>query len=689
MSIIDWLIVLVPSVIVAIITRRVARRVSGTGDFLTAGRAGGRFLVSVADGMGAMGLITAVGMFEQYRRGGFGVGWWGQLQVPISTIIALSGFIAYRFRQTRAMTMAQFFEMRYSRRFRIFMGMTAFVAGVVNYGIFPIVSARFFIYYCHMPTHLVVAGRSLSMEALICAAILLTAFYFVLRGGQLQVMLADFLQAMFCGALFLIVAVVVLIKFSPEQMFTALAHRPSGESMLDPFDTYKLGDFNIWYVLIGMFSGVYSFMGWQGNQGFNASALNAHEAKMGRVVASWRGFAQSMMFIVLSIAAITYLQHPDFAAGAAHVKTVAAQIEQTSGHAVAEQMTVPVAIGDFLPIGAKGCFAFIMLGMMVATDTSYLHSWGSIFIQDVVQPLYGKEIEPRFHLKLLRGAIVGVGIFAFLFGLLFPQTDFIFFFFNITGAIYLGGSGAVIIGGLYWSRGTSAGAWASMFVGSGLAVAGIVAQHVAPHWPINGNWMMLISMVSAIVTYVVVSLATCRAPIDMDELLHRGRYAVAEDAMAIRRSPAAIPMWQQKLLGFDEHFTRDDRRLSGLLFAWTLVLFAAFVVITAINVFGHRWSERAWWNWFAITSIYIPIVIGAITTVWFFFGGMRDLRKLFAKLSSSTRDADDSGFVEKPVDEKPIDEVARPAVSPALGDGIAQALTSAELTPRVLTEVLD
>src|SRR5688572_27827202 len=125
MSFLDWLIVLVPSAIVALIAQRASRYVSGTSDFLTAGRAGGRFLVSCADGVAGMGLITAVGLFEVFYNSGFGVNWWGQLQAPIFTFIALFGFIAYRYRQTRAMTMAQFFEMRYSRKFRIFMGITA------------------------------------------------------------------------------------------------------------------------------------------------------------------------------------------------------------------------------------------------------------------------------------------------------------------------------------------------------------------------------------------------------------------------------------------------------------------------------------------------------------------------------------------------------------------------------------
>ena len=45
-------------------------------------------------------------------------------------------------------------------------------------------------------------------------------------------------------------------------------------------------------------------------------------------------------------------------------------------------------------------------------------------------------------------------IFAFCWSLLFPQTTYIYMYFALTGAIFLGGAGSVIIGGLYWKRGT-------------------------------------------------------------------------------------------------------------------------------------------------------------------------------------------------------------------------------------------
>ncbi|NIM00736.1 MAG: sodium:solute symporter, partial [Acidobacteria bacterium] len=82
---------------------------------------------------------------------GFSMSWWGMTMSVFVLAVTASGWVVYRFRQTRCLTLAEFFERRYSRNFRVFAGIVAFVSGIVNFGIFPAVGARFFIHYCALP----------------------------------------------------------------------------------------------------------------------------------------------------------------------------------------------------------------------------------------------------------------------------------------------------------------------------------------------------------------------------------------------------------------------------------------------------------------------------------------------------------------------------------------------------------
>ena len=67
-----------------------------------------------------------------------------------------------------------------------------------------------------------------------------------------------------------------------------------------------------------------------------------------------------------------------------------------------------------------------VLAAFISTHDTYLHSWGSIFIQDVVMPLRqtfvgDKVMAPKHHVLLLKASIFGVCLFIFFFSLLFGQ----------------------------------------------------------------------------------------------------------------------------------------------------------------------------------------------------------------------------------------------------------------------------
>ena len=105
------------------------KRTQSVADFLGANRCAGKYLLGGASTIAAFGAVTLIAFFEMHYKSGFSGVWWKFMLVPVPVLIAISGYVKYRFRETRALTMAQFFEIRYSRNFRVFAGMLAFASG--------------------------------------------------------------------------------------------------------------------------------------------------------------------------------------------------------------------------------------------------------------------------------------------------------------------------------------------------------------------------------------------------------------------------------------------------------------------------------------------------------------------------------------------------------------------------------
>jgi SSS family solute:Na+ symporter len=652
---IDWSIagaLMALMIAIAIVSSRLMRSVA---DFMAAGRHVGRYLLSISLEMASIGAVSVVAMFEQFYESGFVGGYWYLVWWFVSLAIAMSGWVTYRFRQTRALTMAQFFEMRYSRRFRIFAGVLAFSAGLVNFGIFPAVGARFFIYFCGLPQYVSLGGLEVSSFVLVMLVLLTLALAFTFLGGQIAVTLTDYTQGIFFSFVLLVVIVLLARSLTWTQVSEALLAAPPDESLVHPFRTSKIEDFNAWYFLIGAFALVYNHMAWQGNQGYFCAAKSPHEARMGRILFTWRQFIEKLLLILLPIFVYTMLHHHAFAADAAEVRSALSQIENDQ---IAKQMLVPVGLRQLLPTGAMGCLCAVMLAAFVTTHDTYLHSWGTILIQDVAIPLRRKPLTPRQHLLLLRLSICGVAVFIFFFSLLFRQTQHVYMFFAITGAIYLGGAGAVILGGLYWRRGTAAAAWSSMIVGSTLAVSAIVIKQISldrvPNdllrqalafvESINGQILFGIAMGCSIVTYVAVSLLGPRQAVDLDRILHRGRYKVESDDVTERVEHHPRSRWY-RWLGMNDEFTRGDRFIYVVTTLWTAGWMAVFVALTVGNLVTD--VTPTWWAGFWYRCMWVAFVVGVITSLWFLIGGLRDLYDLLHRLRTAVRDASDDGTVHQ------------------------------------------
>jgi SSS family solute:Na+ symporter len=291
-------------------------------------------------------------------------------------------------------------------------------------------------------------------------------------------------------------------------------------------------------------------------------------------------------------------------------------------------------------------------------DSTHLHSWGGLFVQDVLVPLRKKPFEPKQHIRALRLSSAGVAVFAFLFGCFFRQTEYIFFWWTITQTIYIGGAGAAIIGGLYWKKGTTVGAWTALFTGSTLAVGGILARQVyGDAFPLNVVQVSFYATLLAIASYVLLSLLTNKEDFNLERMLHRGKYAVIREQVGEMVKPSARrKVWLGRLIGFDENFTLGDKWISGSLLGWSVFWFVVFIIGTVWNL-AVPWPLHAWSAFWHVTSIGLPICFAVITAIWFTWGGLRDMRALFRRLREQQVNHLDDGTV---VGRQNLDEAALP-----------------------------
>lgn len=888
MTTVDWCIVGAMLLALIAVALYCQRQVKSVADFLVAGRGAGRYMLTIGTGMVWVSAINIVAMFELYHSAGLVAMWWGMLATPFAIYLAITGFGIYRFRQSRAMTVAQFLEARYNRTVRVMAGVISWTVGMLAFGIFPAVGARFVIHFSGLPADFVLLGMAWPVFPVTMVALVGVSLVFVVIGGHLTVLVTDFLQGAFTnvvGLLIIVVLAVGVVNWSevveslklandhrslatgsapiteagleltraagqtPEQteaylragVALALAgnllesvdgRRPnaivtremvarlaqpakgtaeaadsesrraevhavmkgladrceptaygasaalfravvasgvggddaatvtefprdvgalrylasvliedaaealsavdpgaartaehergvvrlrqsalalrgeaypveasrflaeagaalqggeppmsdlgaalakSGEairnrttSMLDPVSTSGVSDFNIWYFIIAIVGMWWAVMSNLQAQSYVASATSGHEIRMGNVLAQWRWLAMTLLFMMVVLASFVYTEHPAYtqSAGEIHASldSLAERVggsvsvsQVQAGTTVRQQQFVPVAMRHFLPVGVVGLFCALILAAIISTYDSFMHCWGSVFVQDVVVPFRKKAMTAREHIWWLRFGILMVAGLALTFSLVYPQTQSILMFFALVNSIWLAPSGAMIVGGLYWKRGTSAGAVSTFVVGLSFGVLGVLAMQAWPIWhdrpfPINGQWLFFCNIVLSGVVYIGVSLLS-RTDVDLDRLLHRGEHT-RDDDRAKHDSETTFIM---KCFGITREFTRGDRLTAYVIVGWFLAMLGVFLVGTAFGL-GYELSEDAWARFWYI-YLALLFVVTVVTTVWFTLGGFIDLASLFRTLRAQSRDFTDDGRVSHTPQDQPSAQV--------------------------------
>lgn len=745
MSLLDWGIVTAFLAGIVWIGLHSMRYVRGVTDFLVCGRVCGRYVISVADAANGLALITMIGMVEAGYKSGFAYGFWGTVTLPVTMFLSLTGFVVYRFRQTKAISFGQFIEMRYSRGLRVFASTLRSVSEMLANMILPALAGRFFIYFLDLPASFTLCGLKISTFVVVMLICLGLSIAMILFGGSVTLVITDTVQGLVAYPVLALFVGFVLWKFSWDgEVLPVLMDRGPGESFLDPYDVENLRDFNIFFVLVTVFSYVLNRGVGLGAGGGGNAAKNPHEQKMAGILGAWRGGFSGVFYVVLVIAVIVFMNHRDFAVQSSECrKELAAKVageliedpasrqriidktakipvhDHTPGRdaplsfkqnldtpyfdAVAEtaqaaprtglkekvpqfrtlyhQLMLPAVLRKILPPGLTGLFCALVVLMIISTDDSRIFSASLTLSQDLILPLLKKPPTPAQHIFIVRAVTVAVGVFFFFGSLFMSQLEYVSLFVMIMYGIWTAGAGVMVMGGLYSRFGTTQGAWSSLLAGSGFMALGIAVQRqwsgviypflermewvgaagavletlsrpFSPYvvWqmnpyrcPVNAVELSFLSMLLSIVVYCIVSFLTCRRPFNLDRMLHRGRYNTDGNVEA-----RTVWTWKNLLgniIGITEDYPLGDKIIAWSVFIYSFGLgFVLFLAIVCWNIF-QPWPKDWWGNYYLIRSLMIPGAVAVVTTVWFFIGGVVDLRRMFRDLKNRQTDDLDNGVV--------------------------------------------
>ena len=741
----NWLIVIIPFAGVLYMAFHTRKYIRGIPDFLAGGRLCGRYLLSIGELENALSVMFLIAYVEVSCRTGFSTGFWSGFMAPVSLVLSLTGFVTFRLRETKALSMGQFLEMRYSRSFRMFCAILRTSVEMLSNMIIPAISARFFIYLLGIPHYIDIFGFQVQTLSLVIVVVLILALTILLAGGSLALLITDTFQGLMTYPIIFVFTMYILLSFSWwDEIVPVMADRVPGESFINPYDIQSLRDFNLFAAFVTIFSSILNRGNWFGSSS-SMAARSAHEQKMAGILGSWRNGFCPIFYLLLAGMILTVMNHEHFAPKAKAIRTeicrrisgeiiqdpqmradlntkIAAIPEQRhiigkdeplsekrnldtvyldtahetlgrtpEGNAkfqefrtLFNQLRLPVALRHILPGSLIGVFILLMLMLMVSTDDTRIFSSSATIVQDIIIPLRKTPLTPEMHIRVVKLLTVFVCVFFFFGSIFMTQLDYINLYFTIVGAMWSGGAGAVMLGGLYTRFGTTAGAYASILTGAVVSGGGMLVQRNWPDYvypflekmgmipflsrlletlsgpfepwilwrmdpvkfPVNSKEIMFIAMILSIAMYGIVSRLTCRRPFNLDRMLHRGKYAVDGEVKHFEKLTFRNVF--RKIIGITPDYTLGDKCIAWGTFIWSFgISFGLFYMGTIIWNAFYRWPIQ-WWGWrLFIISVVVGCIVAMISMVWFLIGGIIDMKQMFRDLAARTQVNDlDNGMVD-------------------------------------------
>lgn len=419
-----WVLVigfLLLSLVIGIIART---RVEHLDDFLVAGHKLKSLWGIATLSSTEMGLVTIVYFSQEAYANGFVAIATAFIAAITMWFIGKTGFVIKKLRELKIKTVPEYFEIRYSSGIRLVAGVLTFLTGILNMGIFLQVEGLFL---C------IILGLPIENLPIIMGVLLVFVVIYTSLGGMYSVIITDVFQ-------FVIILIGIILTsfyaFNYAGGFSGMVNAVQSNFGSNGFNLIEAPKYG--YIFI-IWTTLYYLSGWSSWQPVVQRTLSMNSVtsamKLFRITSIFMFFRAGMP-ILWGIAALAIL-----------------------GVAQESQTVLPQMLLQILP---KWMIGFIIIGFLAAsmsTYDSYLLSFSSILVQDIIGPISKKKIDDKKRMFYTKIGILTIALFIYFWGVYYTFTDTVFRIIALTGSLSYAGIISGLTGGIYWKRATTKGAY--------------------------------------------------------------------------------------------------------------------------------------------------------------------------------------------------------------------------------------
>jgi len=340
--------------------------------------------------------------------------------------------------EMKIMTIPEFFSKRFSKGVRFYVGILMAIGGILNFGVFPGVEAKFINTVSGIPEE----------HVLITMVVLLTlVLIYTLMGGMVSVILTNYIQYILLsfGMVFITVYGIYVVGWDNIVSTVSTTY---GEKGINPlFPSLFKGEFGLGFFVWQLLMWTAILVAWQA---VAMRLFSSKDSKTGMKIYKWSGLMflfRGVLPVFWGIMALAYLTEP-----------------------VDGLDALPMFIKAIVPSGILGLIISGLLAASMSTYASYLLSWSSVVSQDIVgiviRSITKKELSSKKQLMISRITVAVVMIFIIWWSLFHKLEGYLYFYLQMTGMLFLPGALVSIGFGVYWKKARNLGAYLAFTFGA-------------------------------------------------------------------------------------------------------------------------------------------------------------------------------------------------------------------------------